>query len=197
VNVITRRGTGTLLSVLPSPTTGTEISADEFCDSLAICYGIHPLGLQHTCDRCGESSSTRQTFSCEKCGLIIIRHNEVHNELCDMASKAFTPSAVHNEPKINLCCATKEGTCKPHTITEYRGNVLIHGSWEQCTDCILYIRVTYTDAKTYTDNEPHMVLEAADNIKIGSTYKRASLNNDTSHPSSCRYMDCYENSQGW
>jgi hypothetical protein len=60
-----------------------------------------------------------------KGGLAIIRHNEIRYELCDMASQAFTPSAVCNELEINLCCAAKEGTCKPQEITEDRGDVMI------------------------------------------------------------------------
>jgi hypothetical protein len=104
---------GDWLSVLPSPMAGTELSADEFCNSLAINYGRNPTGLQPACDGCGAAFSARRAFSCAKGGLVSIHHNKICDELCDMAAKSFTPLAVRNEPKINLCCATKEGTCNP------------------------------------------------------------------------------------
>jgi hypothetical protein len=82
-----------------------------------------------------------------------------------MASKAFTPSVVRNELRINLCCTAKERMCKPQSTTENRGDILSCGLWEQGTDCILDVRVTDTDAKTYEDKKPHKVLESAEKLK--------------------------------
>jgi hypothetical protein len=42
-------------------------------------------------------------------GLIILRHNELNEELCDLASKALVPSAVRVEPMI-LTRRAAEGT---------------------------------------------------------------------------------------
>jgi hypothetical protein len=101
----------------------TELCADEFCDILVIHYVRNPTGLQPTCDGYGAAFSARHTFSCAKDGLVIIRHSEIRDEICDMAAKSFTPSTVRNEPKINLCCAAKEGTCNPSTTTEDRRQI--------------------------------------------------------------------------
>jgi hypothetical protein len=91
--------TGAWLTVLPSTSADIELSSDEFCDSLHIRYGRTPAGLQPTCDGCGASFNTCHAFSCAKGGLVINRHNELRDELSNMASRAFQPSAVRHEPK--------------------------------------------------------------------------------------------------
>jgi hypothetical protein len=91
--------TGAWFTVLPSTISGTELSSDELCDSLHIQYGRTPAGLQPTCDGCGASFNTRHTLSCAKSKLVIISHNELRGKLCGMASRAFQPSAVRDEPK--------------------------------------------------------------------------------------------------
>jgi hypothetical protein len=35
---------------------------------------------------------------------VISRHNEIRDELADLASKAIVPSAVRNEPLIHASC---------------------------------------------------------------------------------------------
>jgi hypothetical protein len=82
-----------------------------------------------------------------------------------MASKAFSPSAIHSEPKINLCCTTKNGSIKPAVDTEDRGDVLIRSLWEKGTDCMFYVRVKDTDATYYRNKDPQKVLEAAEWLK--------------------------------
>jgi hypothetical protein len=38
------------------------------------------------------------TSQCKKGGIVICHHNEIKDELVALAAKAFTPSAVHDEP---------------------------------------------------------------------------------------------------
>ena len=49
---------------------------------------------------CGQAFSVQHAMTCKKGGLVIIRHNEIGDELADIASKALTPSAVRDEPSI-------------------------------------------------------------------------------------------------
>jgi hypothetical protein len=65
-------------TVLPSTIAGTELSSYEFCDSIHIQYGHTPAGLQPTCDGCGASFNNHHALSCAKCGLVILRHNNLH-----------------------------------------------------------------------------------------------------------------------
>jgi hypothetical protein len=97
------------MTAMPSTIAGTELSVDEFRDSLHMRYGREPTGLQPQCDGCGEKIDTRHVFSCRKGGLIIIQHNEIKDELCDMACKAFQPSAIRDELKKHLCRNADQG----------------------------------------------------------------------------------------
>jgi hypothetical protein len=45
------------------------------------------------------------------------------------------------------------------------GELLIRGFWAQGTDCILYVRVTDTDAKPYSKRDPAKVLESQEKEK--------------------------------
>jgi hypothetical protein len=61
------------------------------------------------CQEKNNSCSFLDTFSvphaleCKKGGLVISRHNEIRDELSDLASKALSPSPVRDEPKIHTC----------------------------------------------------------------------------------------------
>jgi hypothetical protein len=54
------------------------------------------------------------------------RHNEVRDELRDLAACAFTPSIVCDEPKLNTCHFFNDGkTSKPLVNNDARGDVMI------------------------------------------------------------------------
>jgi hypothetical protein len=42
----------------------------------------------------------QHALACKKGGLVIFRHNEIRDELVNLAGKALTPSAVRDEPLI-------------------------------------------------------------------------------------------------
>jgi hypothetical protein len=150
---------------MPSVMDKTELSADEFCDRLALRYDRSPTRLQPNCDGYGMAFTVQRAFSCEKGGLVISRHNELHGKLIDMASKSFSPSAVHSKPKINLCCTANNGSIKPTVDTKYRGDVLIRTLWDKGTDCILDMIVMDTDAIYYHNKDPTKVMEAAERLR--------------------------------
>jgi hypothetical protein len=76
------------------------------------------------------------TLECKVGGLIILQHNKINKELCDLASKALAPSAVHIEPMIHSGHAADE-TRAPEpkspvqhisrSSKEEWGDLLIHG----------------------------------------------------------------------
>jgi hypothetical protein len=87
------------------------------------------------------------------------RHNEIRDELSDLASKAFIPSAVRDRPKILFIRPVEKKaaldqpnpsvTCN-HSKTqgEDRGDLLIGGLCARGTYCIIDVRVTDTDANS-------------------------------------------------
>jgi len=52
-------------------------------------------------------------------------------------------------PVIPLAPATSALSVPPTPPTDDCGDLLIHGLWSSATDCILYVCITVTDAKTY------------------------------------------------
>jgi hypothetical protein len=94
--------TGQWLSV-PSPSVlnSTCLSAQEFRDSLMLRYTKTPVDLPQHCDSCGARFLIDHALNCKKGGLVIGLHEEVKEELIDLASRAFRPSQVCDEPRIH------------------------------------------------------------------------------------------------
>jgi hypothetical protein len=165
--ILRGKETGQWLSVMPSTLNGTELSAQEFRDALLLRHARTPGDLPSHCDGCGAKFDVRHALGCKKGGLVILRHNEINEELCDLASKALVPSAVRVEPMIQTRRAA-EGTTAPdpkspvqrlsRSSEEERGDLLIRGFWARGTDVIVDVRVTDTDAKSYRSRDPHKVL---------------------------------------
>ena len=84
----------------------------------------------------------------------------------------MTKSKVSYEPTIyygrgvtaNQSTATRQ-TGSNVAGEEARGDVKVHGLWEKGSDCILDIRITDTDAKSYQNISSSKVLERAAKVK--------------------------------
>ncbi len=158
--ILRGKETGQWLSVLPSTVNGTELSAQEFRDALLLRYARCPPDLPIQCDGCQQKFSVRHALECKRGGLVISRHNEIRDELSDLASKAFFPSAVRDEPRIHTSRAAEPRSSpeKPESPavkrlfqnnrTEDRGDILVRGLWARGTDCIIDVRITDVDAKS-------------------------------------------------
>jgi hypothetical protein len=141
--------------------------------------GIPKNNFPHKCNGCDAPFTLQHALGCKKGGLIIFRHNEVRDELAHLATKAFTPSAVRDEPLIRSgrvvenenALASSGVNNQPDPTTqeaapeEERGDILIRGFWKQGTDCILDVCVTDTDAKSYCKCPPEKVLESQEREK--------------------------------
>ncbi len=134
---------------MPSTVNGTELSAQEFRDAFLLRYGRSPGDLPSLCDGCGQKFSVQHALECKKGGNVILRHNEIRDELADLAAKAIIPSAIRNEPLIHSSCpAVKMPELEPSD--QPAGDVSIRGLWKRGTDCIINVRVIDTDAKSNT-----------------------------------------------
>eukprot|EP00978_Attheya_sp_CCMP212_P037992 scaffold183996_cov58-Attheya_sp.AAC.2 len=101
--------TGAWLTVLPSIVNGMTLSADEFRDGLAIRYVYELLNLPDKCDGCGAKSSVGHALQCKIGGLVIMRHNQVKDELGYLAGITTSSNAVRDEPLINQSHAATGG----------------------------------------------------------------------------------------
>ena len=90
--------TGQWLSSLPTTVNGTQLSAQEFRDALFLRYAIPPPDLPSVCDGCGQKFDVDHGLQCKTGGLVILRHNEIRDELEYLAAQALTPSAVATNP---------------------------------------------------------------------------------------------------
>ncbi len=157
--------TGTWLSIAPTIVQGTVLSSQEFRDSLHLRYSRTPPDLPKHCDGCGSKFSIEHALQCKKGGLVNQRHNEIRDELCEIAARAIIPSAVRDEPLIHPCRLADDNITaifpEENLVIDNngdRGDVLIRGLWSNGTDCILDVRVTDTNAATYARKDPKEVL---------------------------------------
>ena len=96
---------GVWLLVLPSTVNWTALGAQEWRDSLFLCYGFNPPDLPSNCDGFGAAFSICHTMERKKGVLITARHNKFCNGVANLAGKAFTPAHMHNYIKIFTCRA--------------------------------------------------------------------------------------------
>lgn len=75
--------------MLPSTLRGTELSAEEFRDSLALRYGQIPICLPESCDGCGNRFTVRHGLECLRGSMVIARNDEIRNELVDLGVAPF------------------------------------------------------------------------------------------------------------
>jgi hypothetical protein len=153
--------TGMWLTATPNRLNGTELSADEFRDSLRLRLGLVPLALPARCDGCGQSFSVGHALTCKQGGLVLLRHNDVAAEWHRLCAQALTPAAVSDEPLIHTGRDSTVGAGATGTTPqpELRGDVAVHGFWRRGATAIFDIRVTDTDAPSYRGLPPKKILE--------------------------------------
>jgi hypothetical protein len=170
------RGTGQWLSLVPSTVNGTELAQQEFRGALLLHFAKSQGDFQSHCDGCGAKFIVQHGLACKKGGLVISRHNEIQDELSNLASKVFIPSAVRDEPKIFFSRPVEKKAAlyqpnpsvtrnHPKTQCEDRGDLLIRALWARGTDCIIDVRVTDTDANSNRSKDPSKVLAAHEREK--------------------------------
>jgi hypothetical protein len=162
------------LTLAPSTVNGTELSAQEFRDHLFLRYDKRPPDLPSQCDGCLEKFDICHALQCKKGGLVIMRHNEIKDELCDLLSKALVPSAVRDEPRIHPCRPVEKTPAPKEPdpvrrinpqVDDDRGDILVRGFWARGTDCIIDVCVMNTDAKSQRQRDPDKVLAQHERAK--------------------------------
>jgi hypothetical protein len=92
---------------------GTELSAQEFRDALLLWYARCPPDLPIQCDGCQQKYSVRHALECKRGGLVVSQHNEIRDELSDLASKAFSPPRfATNQESIPVALRSRDQTTR-------------------------------------------------------------------------------------
>ena len=96
-------------------------------------------------------------------------HNELRDGVADLASKAFTPAHVRDDPLIYSGRAMSRKKPKPAgsklttrsyattaapEVTEQKGDLLIRDLWQQGTDSVHDMHIVNTDALSYVCRSP-------------------------------------------
>jgi hypothetical protein len=151
---------GTWLTTMPNRLNGTELSAEEFRDSLRLRFGLQPTSLPATCDGCYQRFTVGHALSCKTGGLVRARHEEVAQEWHHLCAQAFTESAVSDEPLIptsrDRLPVNAQGHREP--VPEQRGDISCRGFWKRGTTAIFDVRITDTDQPSYLGTAPAKVL---------------------------------------
>ena len=82
------------------------------CDALFLRYGLDPPELPKYWDGCNAKFSIFHFLDCKRGSLFTARHNKLWDEVADLASKAFTPYHVRDDPFIFAGCAVKRKKAK-------------------------------------------------------------------------------------
>ena len=180
---------GNWLTSPPNKLNGNLLSAEEWRDNARLRYGLRPIGLCERCDGCGAGFTVEHGLSCKKGGLVVQRHDDCADEAGALSAMALSESRVSYEPEIfygrgvtasqqtdserasaeaALVAADSANGKKKRSNTageEARGDVAVHGLWKRGQTCIMDIRVTDTDAKSYANSSSAKVLERAAKVK--------------------------------
>jgi len=151
--------TGAWLTTMPNNQNGTDLSAEEFRDSLRPRYGLTPLNLPDKCDGCAQTFSVPHAMSCKKGGLIVARHDDVKYEWLHLCTTAHTPSAVSDEPFIHSSQDQAAGANgRTEVAPETRGDVAVHGFYKRGTTTVFDVLITDTDAPSNRNQNPDKIL---------------------------------------
>ena len=133
--------TSSWLTALPIAHHHFDLSATEFRDALALRYNRPLLNMPANCDGCGAATSLEHALDCKKGGLVTQRHNEVRDVIGDLASVVF--KEVVKEP---VAQEANDAEGVPSLIADLR----IRGVWQPQTVALFDVRVTDTDAPSYS-----------------------------------------------
>ena len=105
------------------------------------------------CDGCGAATSLEHALDCKKGGLVTQRHNEVRYVIGDLASVIF--KEVVKEPVMQ---EANDAEGVPSLIAD----LSIRGVWQPQTVALFDVRVTDTDAPSYSERVVSAILLSAE-----------------------------------
>ena len=142
------------LNALPILRDHFDLSAVEFRDALCVRYLKPLLQVPSKCDGCGDLFTTSHALDCRKGGLVIQRHNEIRDLISDLSSIVW--SQVVKEPLIGDESSNNE--C-------LKADIGIRGAWQSQSMSLFDVRVLDSDAPSYLQRNPEVVLRNAEREK--------------------------------
>ena len=123
------------------------LSCDEWRDNIRLSYGMAPLGLCKSCDRCGADFTVEYVVSCKVGGLVSICHSDVRNEARALAVMVTQKSAVSYQPPIYSGTGVWASLVSDSDGNNSdRGNLSMHGLWKRGEQVVLDTQIVDCDA---------------------------------------------------
>ena len=149
----------------PSFYNGEILQPLEFRDGIRLRLCSLPDNLYKKCDgyQCDKDFSIQHALTCKKGGLIIQRHNDLRDELIYLF-KLFTPNSyVKKEPYIH---GSRIDLSNVDDINLHeQGDIQVRNIWENQKDCIIDVRITHLDSKSYKNKDGSVVLKSQEEEK--------------------------------
>ena len=131
-HMVRAKETGVWLNNPPNTLNGTVLAEEEFRDSLQLRFGLAPLKLPSTCNRCEKKFVFNHAQQCPKRGLILHCLNDVATEWSEMCARALKPLTVSDEPFIHTgwVSLNRKGNEDTPINKDLRGDIGVHGFWK-------------------------------------------------------------------
>ena len=140
-------GASNWLSALPIRAKGFSLNKQEFTDALALRYGWIVKGLPEVF-ACGENFDERHAMSCQKGGLISIRHDEIRDITCSLLKEVC--SDVTKEPLLQPLQGEKFNYKIAKVEQEARVDIGARGFWNRGQKSFFDLRVFNLLAPCYS-----------------------------------------------
>ena len=85
---------GVWLSAIPHRLNSTELSQEEFRDNIRLRYRLMPQDIRATCDGCGKRFSIKNSLSCPKGGLFMVRNDDAAKEWGALGAQELMSCAI-------------------------------------------------------------------------------------------------------
>ena len=156
------------LSLFPSFFNGGILQSSEFTDGIKIRSGSLPDNLYKNFDGYQFSKQFRveHSLTCKKGVLIIKRHNDLRYELFNII-KVFTPeNLIELEPFIHHKRVYESQNTIEINFLHEKGYMKVSNLWQNSVDCIIDVRITHIESKSYINRDHNVILKSHEDDKM-------------------------------
>ena len=152
------KGASSWLTTLPIEEYGFTLHKGAFHDALALRYGWHPSRVPSNCS-CGSTFSVEHTFSCNRGGFPMLRHNELRDLTASLLTEVCHEVSV--EPELQSINGESFNGATTNTQDGARLDIAMNGFWGGSHER------TFCDVRVFN---PHAPSNRGTNI--ASTYRK-------------------------
>ena len=138
------------MSIRVTTVTGAVLAANKISQFLCAHYNVNSYCPQKYFDGCMQTFLVCHALSYPNSGLIIARHNEIHDEIVHLAKQSLSPNCISGELLVHLVRSRyDEEVCLRGRVPETWGEMSIWGLWDSQTEAIIDARLVDADVDTW------------------------------------------------